>query len=207
MKQSVLNLSEVNKDMDVMQKHMCCHYIAHYIGQHDNIDKEESVGLVRSLLEQYEYYHQNIVINSDLTQTEPQPTDPYIILIANILLVANNELEDDIVFQLIVIIEWALNRSPSNFYLKILLIKLYNIIGAVSASHKLLDSLDIKHIQHDSLGYLISTPIITSGHFSTSAQFLGNALKFYSANFKDVIMNRFLYLNIYFNNYCYYYIN
>lgn len=188
MKQFVLNLSEANTDVNVMQRQLCYYSIAHYVGQHDNISELEIIELVKYLLEKYESYHQNIVINSDLTLTEPQPTDPYIILISNILLVEKNKLEDNLVFQLIVILEWALNKSPSNFYFKLLLIKLYNSLGAVGASHTLLDSLDIKHIQNDSLGYIFSTPFIVCGHLAASSQLLGNALKFYSANFKDVII-------------------
>lgn len=187
MKQFVMNISEVNNDLNAMQQHMCFYYISHYMGQHDNITEEQRLALVKYLLEKYETYYQNIVINSDLTQTEPQPTDPYIILLSNILLVEKSKLEDNFVFQLIVTNEWALTRSPSNFYFKLLLIKLYNSWGAVGASHTLLDSLDIKHIQHDSLGYIYTTPFIVCGHLSTSSQLLGNALKFYSANFKDTL--------------------
>ncbi len=54
----------------------------------------------------------------------------------------------------IVILERGLRRSPSNFHFKLLLIALYAKLGACAPCCQLFESMEIKHIQHDALGYL-----------------------------------------------------
>lgn len=185
MRESIHNISDENNDLNEMYKHLCYHNICLYLGQYDRLSQEKRSELVEELTKKYDTFYNNIVAKSDLTTTEPQPTDPYIILIANILF-SDKELDDRTICQTILTLETTLTRSAANFNLKLILIKLYNILGAVSASHTLFDSLDIKHMQYDSLGFLFTTPLISGAHFTASSQFLGNALKFYSANFKDV---------------------
>ena len=53
----------------------------------------------------------------------------------------------------IVILERGLRRSPSNFHFKLLLIALYAKLGACAPCCQLFESMEIKHIQHDALGY------------------------------------------------------
>lgn len=173
-------------DINQMYKHLCYHTVCLFTGQYDRLTRDERSQLVQNLSEKYDNFYKNIVEGSDLTATEPQPTDPYLILEANILF-TSPEVDHKIISQAIVILEKAVSRSAANFHLKLLLIKIYNMLGAVGSSHALLETLDIKHILYDSLGYLFTGPLITGAHFAASSQLLGNALKFYSANFKDVI--------------------
>ena len=188
MRDAVADTSE--DDINQMNKHLCYHYLCLYTSQYDSLSGTDRSQLVQDLTEKYHNFFNNIVLKSDLTPTEPQPTDPYIILIANILF-TTPEIDEKIISETIVILEKALTQSAANYHMKLMLIKIYNLLGAVGASHTLLDTLDIKHIQYDSLGYLFTGPLITGAHFATSSQLLGNALKFYSANFKDVINSNY----------------
>ena len=47
--------------------------------------------------------------------------------------------------------------------------------------------LEIKHIQLDSLGYLMSRHIASCGHFNETAKFFRNSLRFFTGNYKDTI--------------------
>jgi hypothetical protein len=58
--------------------------------------------------------------------------------------------------------------------------------GAVGCSQKAFQGLEVKHIQLDTLGHLVSRHVITCGHFASASTVLGNTLKFFTGNYKDV---------------------
>ncbi|CAG2164368.1 unnamed protein product [Oppiella nova] len=167
MKQSISRISQDYKDLNSMHKLMTYHYVRHFLGQNDALSRDNRQKLVEHLNEMYENYYKNIILKSDVMPTEAQSTDPFVTLMACILF-ADNDLDDDMLSQTIILLEKSL-------------------IKTVGASHSLLESLDVKHIQYDSLGYVITTAMITGAHFTSSSQLLGNTLKFYSANFKDTL--------------------
>ncbi|CAG2112305.1 unnamed protein product [Medioppia subpectinata] len=186
MKQSIANITENYSDLNSMHRHMTYLYICHYLGQNDGLSASNRLDFVQHLGQIYEKHFENIIAKSDIMTTEPQSTDPFVTLMACVMFV-NKEFDDNILIQTIVILENGLIKSPANFHFKLLLVKLYNMIGAVSASHTWLESLDIKHIQYDSLGYIFATQHMIGAHFNTSSQLLGNMLKFYSSNVKDTL--------------------
>ena len=47
--------------------------------------------------------------------------------------------------------------------------------------------LELKHIQLDSLGYLMSRHIGSCGHFNETAKYFRNTLRFFTGNYKDTI--------------------
>ena len=59
------------------------------------------------------------------------------------------------VWQAIVLLERATRKSPSNFHIKLLLIALYAKLGACAPCCMFFESMEIKHIQHDALGYVV----------------------------------------------------
>ena len=79
--------------------------------------------------------------------------------------------------------------TQSNFFyiFRFLLIKFYNHIGAVGPSQLVHSGLEIKHIQLDSLGYLMSRHIHSCGHFNEAGKDFRNTLKFFTGNYKDTI--------------------
>lgn len=198
MKSSHLVNLDDHKDLEVIQRNLCYYHIRHYIGQHDKVIFEDGkmkidyqLELISKLIDHYDLYYENLPIGTQLSQTEPQPADAFIVLIGQILFGFQLNLdeyiiEDDVILQMILMFKKAMSKSPSNYYVKIFLINLYNSIGAVKASHALIETLDIKHIQYDTLGYLMSSPLLKCGLFSKASMLFGNVLRFYAANFKDV---------------------
>ena len=71
--------------------------------------------------------------------------------------------------------------------LRFLLIKFFNHVGAVGPSQVIHLGLELKHIQLDSLGYLMSHHIMSCGHLNETAKFFRNTLRFFSGNYKDTI--------------------
>lgn len=48
------------------------------------------------------------------------------------------------------------------------------------------ESLDIKHLQMDSLGYIHCARLPTTGLFTLAASLFDSTLRFFSTNYKDV---------------------
>ena len=84
------------------------------------------------------------------------------------------------------------NVMPGNifrtcFIFRFLLIKFFNHIGAVGPSQVVHMGSELKHIQLDSLGHLMSRHIASCGHFNETAKYFRNTLRFFTGNYKDTI--------------------
>ncbi|OTF77344.1 N-alpha-acetyltransferase 25, NatB auxiliary subunit-like protein [Euroglyphus maynei] len=65
----------------------------------------------------------------------------------------NDQCLSQTLFDLIIILEkFLLENNPNDFYAKLLLVCLYNSIGAALSSHNLYKLLEIKLIQNDTIG-------------------------------------------------------
>ena len=60
-------------------------------------------------------------------------------------------------------------------------------------STQVYNSLDLKQIQLDSLGYLMARHLQSCAHFDSSSDLFDNALRFYGGNYKEVSDNSFLF--------------
>ena len=59
-------------------------------------------------------------------------------------------------------------------------------------STQVYNSLDLKQIQLDSLGYLMARHLQSCAHFDSSSDLFDNALRFYGGNYKEVSNNYIL---------------
>lgn len=65
--------------------------------------------------------------------------------------------EETAVWQCLTFLEEGLSHSPSNAQFKLLLIRIYCRLGAFEPVAELYSSLDAKHIQHDTIGWVVYT--------------------------------------------------
>jgi len=89
----------------------------------------------------------------------------------------------------IMLMEFGLKQCPYNHSLRILLIKAYNRIGAVERACKVAQGLDIKHIQYDSLGYMIIWNMLRGGMYPEVAKMLTIAENVYTNYKREVIQS------------------
>jgi len=109
----------------------------------------------------------------------------------------------------IVVLEYAYALSPSNFHIKLLLLKFYHmlgnyitilyiilyyklklistlILGASDASNLAYINLEIKNTQLDSLGYLHTFQMFNEGRFQNASKLYASAVRFFSYNYREV---------------------
>nr|DBA23203.1 TPA: hypothetical protein GDO54_014139 [Pyxicephalus adspersus] len=93
--------------------------------------------------------------------------------------------EDWAVWHALTLLEEGLSNSPSNAQFKLLLIRVYCTLGAFEPAIELYGSLDAKHIQHDTIGYLLTRFAGPLGHYNSASQSFNAALRFFQSNQKD----------------------
>jgi hypothetical protein len=99
---------------------------------------------------------------------------------------AENREKKKWIYDSIMLLEDALEKSKFNYHFKILLIRLYLELGVYTRPAQLFESLEIKQIQHDTLSYLFCDTIDIFGVYDVSKFLLDASLTIYKSNEKEV---------------------
>lgn len=138
--------------------------------------------------------------------------DTFVIMMAHLMYdiwVENNSLT--YIREAIVVLEYAYALSPSNFHIKLLLLKFYHMLGnylklqlnftcywyiiltlififlgASDASNIAYVNLEIKNTQLDSLGYLHTFQMFNEGRFQIASKLYSTTVRFFSNNYREV---------------------
>lgn len=83
------------------------------------------------------------------------------------------------------LLNYLLSNSPNNFHAKLLCLQLYHRIGCCWGAQKMYESLNLKFIQLDSMGYLHCARLATSGMFAMARAVYEPSLKFFANSYKE----------------------
>lgn len=83
------------------------------------------------------------------------------------------------------LLNYVLSNSPSNFHAKLLCLQIYHRLGCGWGAHKTYETLDIKHVQLDSMGYLHCAHLPAAGIPSVAKPLYDRTLKFFTASYKE----------------------
>ncbi|XP_018024748.1 N-alpha-acetyltransferase 25, NatB auxiliary subunit [Hyalella azteca] len=90
-----------------------------------------------------------------------------------------------LVIKLAGILEAAIASSRANFQLKLLLLQLYNMIGACGACRVCYESLEIKSVQLDTLGNVLALQALDAGHYDLASSIFSTTNSFFVSAAKD----------------------
>ncbi|KAJ8964379.1 hypothetical protein NQ314_004944 [Rhamnusium bicolor] len=167
-----------------MQRHICALQLSRLCGSHRNLSSDHLKALITALSLHYQHGYQTY--GKNLLSTDLGPSDPYALMAAHVLYdLAQIEKKSDSIIIALILLENLLKNSPSNFHAKLLAVRLYHTLGGGITAHEMYNSLDIKHLQLDSLGYIHCARLPTTGLFSLCTNLFDLALKFFSTNYKD----------------------
>uniref|UniRef100_A0A672SKL3 N-alpha-acetyltransferase 25, NatB auxiliary subunit n=1 Tax=Sinocyclocheilus grahami TaxID=75366 RepID=A0A672SKL3_SINGR len=93
--------------------------------------------------------------------------------------------DQNMLWQCLGLLEEGLSHSSSNAQFKLLLLLLYCRLGAFEPVVDLYSSLDAKHVQHDTIGYLLTRYAESLGQFAAASQSCNFSLRFFHSNQKD----------------------
>lgn len=168
-----------------MQQHISTILLSRHLGYHENLSSTEKLQLTTCFLR---YFQHGMRFNVDPLPTDFLSNDPYLLLMAHLLLdIWIETQESSRLLDVLLLLEHALLMSPSNFHFKLLLVKCYNILGAGVAAHNVYETLDVKHMQLDSLGYVHCGAVQATGQYSIASNLYDVTLRFFTVNYKDSV--------------------
>ncbi len=89
-----------------------------------------------------------------VAETDRRPEDDLVVLVAHIHIDCYRQTDNPIyIYHSIILLERALSTSKFNFQFKLLLIRLYTLVGAFKRVIEIYDTLEIKQILHDTMRY------------------------------------------------------
>ena len=125
-------------------------------------DKECVQATVQVLIERYQ---EAFMLGEGLEETERQYGDDYLLLACQLLLWStikhhtptstNWSSKTEGLIQIAVLLEQGIKKSKFNYAFKLLLMRIYLLLGAFERVVAIYTSLDIKHMQHDSMGHYV----------------------------------------------------
>lgn len=99
--------------------------------------------------------------------------------------ISQRDQRSDRLFEVLCQLQYNLRNSTSNFHVKLFCLKIYHMLGCVLGAQEMYDSLDIKQIQMDSMGFAHCGLMVLTGRFSMARVLYDATLKFFTGCFKD----------------------
>ncbi|KAF5315874.1 hypothetical protein D9611_004760 [Ephemerocybe angulata] len=101
-------------------------------------------------------YHEALPLGSALAVTELQPADDFALLAGNTYInLWDLSHEYNYLYSAASFLEFALSKSKQSFLTRLILIRIYRLIGAPSLALEHYRALSIKQVQHDTLSHLV----------------------------------------------------
>ncbi|XP_048467470.1 N-alpha-acetyltransferase 25, NatB auxiliary subunit [Rhincodon typus] len=170
-------------DVKAMQRHMFVVQFARLLGLHETMDQTQKLRLVEELMQRYKHA---LKFGKSCLKTELQFSDNYCLLAVHLLLdIWRQSGEEWPLWRSLALLEESLSNSPSSAQFKLLLIRIYCLLGAFEPVVDLYTSLDAKHVQHDTIGYLLTRYAEPLGHLAAASQACNFTLRFFHSNQKD----------------------
>ncbi|KAL4617229.1 N-alpha-acetyltransferase 25, NatB auxiliary subunit isoform X1 [Arapaima gigas] len=170
-------------DTRALQRHLCVAQLSRALGLHHALDPPGKLDLIRQL--KTHYWH-GLQFGKSCLKTELQFSDMYCLLAAHVHIDLWAETGDEgMIWQCLGLLEEGLSHSPSNAQFKLLLILLFCRLGAFEPVVDLYSSLDAKHVQHDTIGFLLTRYAESLGQFAAASQSCNFSLRFFHSNQKD----------------------
>ncbi|RXN26394.1 N-alpha-acetyltransferase auxiliary subunit-like isoform X2 [Labeo rohita] len=170
-------------DTRALQRHMCVTQLSRSLGQQHALNTEGKLGLIKELKA---HYRHGLQFGKSCLKTELQFSDMYCLMAAHVYIDLWIETGDqNVLWQCLGLLEEGLSHSSSNAQFKLLLLLLYCRLGAFEPVVDLYSSLDAKHVQHDTIGYLLTRYAESLGQFAAASQSCNFSLRFFHSNQKD----------------------
>uniref|UniRef100_A0A8C1M0P5 N(alpha)-acetyltransferase 25, NatB auxiliary subunit n=1 Tax=Cyprinus carpio TaxID=7962 RepID=A0A8C1M0P5_CYPCA len=170
-------------DTRALQRHLCVTQLSRSLGQQHALNTEGKLGLIKELKAHYQH---GLQFGKSCLKTELQFSDMYCLMAAHVYVDLWLETGDqNMLWQCLGLLEEGLSHSSSNAQFKLLLLLLYCRLGAFEPVVDLYSSLDAKHVQHDTIGYLLTRYAESLGQFAAASQSCNFSLRFFHSNQKD----------------------
>ncbi|KAG0365803.1 N-alpha-acetyltransferase 25, NatB auxiliary subunit [Gamsiella multidivaricata] len=150
------------------------------VGLQAKLNSSEAMALVNKF---WRLYEEALPFGKDLEETERQYGDDYAIMAAHLLIDIHRDTKS--YFPLLnatFMLEHALNASKHNYQIKLVLIRIYELLGAYNCAISTYNTMSIKHVQHDTMSHFITDRATNFGLFSEALAQMYSAHEIYHSN-------------------------
>uniref|UniRef100_A0A8C1BQ61 N-alpha-acetyltransferase 25, NatB auxiliary subunit n=1 Tax=Cyprinus carpio carpio TaxID=630221 RepID=A0A8C1BQ61_CYPCA len=159
-------------DTRALQRHLCVTQLSRSLGQQHALNTEGKLGLIKELKAHYQH---GLQFGKQMTRPVAGDGECCVCVVG----------DQNMLWQCLGLLEEGLSNSSSNAQFKLLLLLLYCRLGAFEPVVDLYSSLDAKHVQHDTIGYLLTRYAESLGQFAAASQSCNFSLRFFHSNQKD----------------------
>ncbi|KAI8350533.1 N-acetyltransferase B complex non catalytic subunit-domain-containing protein [Mortierella sp. GBAus27b] len=135
-----------------------------FIGLHAKLRSADTMALVNKL---WKLYEEALPLGKGLEETERQYGDDYAIMAAHLLIDVHKDTKS--YFPLLnasFMLERALSASKHNYQIKLVLIRIYELVGAFNCAASIYNTMSIKHVQHDTMSHFLTDRASSYGLFN-----------------------------------------
>jgi len=171
-KTNELTVSDIQRNINIEK-------INFYLG-YDINNEEDMKNYVKKLISLYE---DTLPFGTNLEDTERQFGDDYLVLAVSLLIDYYKFTKKTCyVYEAIAILEHGLEKSKFNFQFKIILMRLYSILGDIFRTTDLSRSLNLRSIQFDTLSFLYTEGMDSLSITQIPLQIYNLGLSIYKSN-------------------------
>ncbi|KAI9486220.1 MAG: N-acetyltransferase B complex non catalytic subunit-domain-containing protein [Benjaminiella poitrasii] len=151
-----------------------------FLGLHAATNIQEAVELVDALWAQY---LDALPLGEGLKKTEMQYGDEFAILASHLLLdLYHQQKECSYLIQAISLLESALKKSIHNFQIKLILVRMYTMLGVYKRPFEIYRTMEIKQIQFDTMIHYFTDRFASLGCIDELEDILHESLLIYKSN-------------------------
>ncbi|XP_046841180.1 N-alpha-acetyltransferase 25, NatB auxiliary subunit-like [Xenia sp. Carnegie-2017] len=156
-----------------------------YFGLYETSSKENVIEHAKYLMS----LHRDSLQNDDpkASSSGDLNTDEFALLAAHYLLDCVDEIGTSYsLLRVLICLENAIKFSCGNYQMKLLVSRLYCLLGAVEPCLSYMNSMELKHVLYETLGFNVTRYAVPQGHFHAAKEFYGSVTSFYHNNKKDI---------------------
>eukprot|EP00744_Colponema_vietnamica_P007292 GILI01010511.1.p1 GENE.GILI01010511.1~~GILI01010511.1.p1 ORF type:complete len:958 (-),score=300.66 GILI01010511.1:207-2663(-) len=187
------NLDHITMTSTHVYNSLALHKCRMFLGVYANSRLTSAVSL-------FEEYLKALAVDHGAVATDFRAADDLLLLAVHLVL-QEQALNGwwSLLVEAVLLLELGLKHSPSNFQFKLLLTVVHSKLGCMSLAESTFDSLSVKHIQFESLGYLLLEPSLSSGAFDKAQELCQSVLGFHrdhDKEFPELVMSAYKSLSV-----------
>ncbi|KAI8642749.1 N-acetyltransferase B complex non catalytic subunit-domain-containing protein [Parasitella parasitica] len=179
-KQTIHPAIEKSAKIKNVHKNVNIRKLERFLGLYATFDKKKALDTISELWNEYQ---ETLPLGEGLETTEMQYGDEFVILASHILLdLYHQEHQASFLIQAICLLETALVKSIHNFQIKLVLIRMYAMIGVYTRPFEIYRTMDIKQIQLDTMLHYFTDRFASLGCVDQLEALLYDGLSIYKSN-------------------------
>ncbi|KAG2212015.1 hypothetical protein INT46_001275 [Mucor plumbeus] len=180
LKQTIQPASEKSAKIKNVYRNVNIRKLERFLGLDTVSDKKQALEMVNELWNEYQ---EALPLGEGLEKTEMQYGDEFVILASHILLdLYNQDHQASFLIQAICLLETALIKSIYNFQIKLVLVRMYAMIGVYKRPFEIYRTMEIKQIQFDTMLHYFTDRFASLGCVDQLETLLHDGLSIYKSN-------------------------